>query len=98
MPDAQAVQAHRVDRIAAAEEVMPCIQAKTEQVRVHAVQKALYLVRRLDERPSVMMENCTQSQFATCFRDPRKNLPRGIPLGISHAVARFVNTAGDSHP
>ena len=73
MPDACAIQADRVYRVAAAEEVMSGVQAETEQVRVDTLAQSLDLFRRFDESAGMMMEDRGQSQFAASLRDASKD-------------------------
>src|SRR6266542_6344375 len=88
MPNACAVQTHRFDRVAAAEEVMTRIQAKTQQVGVDNVAEARDLFRCFDERAGMVMEDRGQAQFATGLGDAPEDLPRTVPLRITHSVTR----------
>ena len=87
-------------RVSAAVHRMPGIDQQPHQIRIRDGEQPLYLVRRLDERASVMMDDDSHSQLGAQLGSD------GIKRGSSRLPGRIVPTraavwghaTGDPHP
>src|SRR5437764_7218941 len=98
MADACTVQAHSIDRVAAAKEVMAGVQTQAQQIRVGTLAQTRDLFRGFDERACMVMEDRGQSQLTASLGDAPDQSHRAVPLRVIHAVARFIDAPGQGYP
>src|SRR5258705_13783732 len=97
MTNANAIQAPRINRIAASEKVVTRVQAKTEQIRISTLTQTRDFFRRFHKGAGMMMEGGIQSLFATGLRDATKDKHCVVPLIITHPVASLINPTRHGH-
>ena len=72
------------DRVAAADRVVAHVEADPDHARVEAVDEAVHLGRRLDERPAVGVESGPTAGRDDLGREGVDRLQDGGPAGIGH--------------
>src|SRR5258705_2989287 len=97
MMNAHAIQAHRIYRIAASEKVVTRVQTNTEQIRISTLTQTCDFFRRFHKRSGMMMEDGSQSRFATGLRDATKHKHCVVPLLITHPIASLINPTRHGH-